>query len=93
MPMEDIKVLYSELDEFQKRPTSHTCSNVLEVPKSYDSFVELRHEFNAVLDSGVWVMDIIYQTGVLKLDSKGKTFLIHYPTYYSCWAGGGGGGE
>ncbi|KAK6196359.1 hypothetical protein SNE40_001597 [Patella caerulea] len=41
-----------------KRPIGHTCGAVLEVPKEYDNFPQFRHEFNNILNSNVWTMDL-----------------------------------
>ncbi|XP_038064500.1 uncharacterized protein LOC119735750 [Patiria miniata] len=54
-----INVIFTQLTGFERRPIGHTCGNVLEVPSTYESFVDLRHEFNEILQSGVWVMDVI----------------------------------
>ena len=45
--------------EFVRRPIAHTCGCTLELPDSYESYVTFRSEFNGVLKSGIWVMDII----------------------------------
>lgn len=45
--------------EFMRRPTSHTCGCVLEIPDSYTSYVDFKSEFNAVLQANVWSMDIV----------------------------------
>ncbi|XP_060907364.1 uncharacterized protein LOC132984496 [Labrus mixtus] len=54
-----ITVTFSQLQGFQRRPVAHTCGCFLELPVSYDSYPEFRHEMNKVLESSVWVMDII----------------------------------
>ncbi|KAB0795092.1 hypothetical protein PPYR_11931 [Photinus pyralis] len=54
-----INVDFIESDGFARVPIAHTCNKLLQLPKSYKSFVEFRSEFNALLISGVWVMDII----------------------------------
>ena len=55
-----IKVTFvSGQSEFCRAPVAHTCECVLELPDSYTSFIDFRNEFNAVLSSGVWVMDIV----------------------------------
>ena len=41
-----------------RRPIAHTCGRVLEIPKAYESFPIFRSEFNCILNSQVWVMDI-----------------------------------
>ncbi|CAL9699778.1 unnamed protein product [Knipowitschia caucasica] len=45
---------------FTRRPTSHTCGCLLEVPNNYASYPELAEEFTNVLDANMWVMDIIW---------------------------------
>ena len=54
-----ITVVFSSLEGFQRRPIDFTCGNVMELHVSYESFVDLRQEFNEILDSGVWVTDVI----------------------------------
>ena len=44
--------------DFTRRPIAHTCGAVLEIPHNYDTFLQLRTEFNSVLESNIWVMDI-----------------------------------
>ncbi|XP_041861569.1 uncharacterized protein LOC121652708 isoform X2 [Melanotaenia boesemani] len=44
---------------FTRRPTSHTCGCVLEVPNNYASYPELAEEFTNILDANMWVMDIV----------------------------------
>ena len=46
--------------EFRREPLGHTCGCVLELPDSYTSALELREELTNVLDSNIWVMDIIW---------------------------------
>lgn len=43
----------------QRRPVAHTCGCMLQLSKTYESFMELRSEVDNVLTSNVWVMDII----------------------------------
>jgi len=55
-----IQVRFTEPESmFTRRPTSHTCGCVLEVPNNYASYPELAEEFMNVLDANVWVMDIV----------------------------------
>ena len=46
------------LSSFARNPVAHTCGCVLEVPNTYSSLIEMTEEFNLVLESNVWVMDI-----------------------------------
>ena len=58
MPNEQIKITMVKRDGLARRPVAHTCGNVLELPISYTDYPEFRSEFNSVLDSAIWVMDI-----------------------------------
>ncbi|KAB0793314.1 hypothetical protein PPYR_12934 [Photinus pyralis] len=53
-----IKIIFSKSDGFSRRPIAHTCTNTLEVPDCYDNFMEFRSEFNCILTSNIWIMDI-----------------------------------
>ncbi|KAK5862890.1 hypothetical protein PBY51_018241 [Eleginops maclovinus] len=53
------EIAHKELVQKPRRPIGHTCAFVLEVSDSYDNFPDFRSEFNAVLDSNIWVMDIV----------------------------------
>jgi hypothetical protein len=55
----EIKVSFVNTSGLARRPIAHTCSCLLELSKSYESFPQFRSEFLAVLESNVWVMDII----------------------------------
>ena len=54
-----IIVEFVKLAGLQRRPIGHTCGCLLELPQSYENFMEFRNEFDNVLESNVWVMDII----------------------------------
>ncbi|KAL3973707.1 hypothetical protein ACER0C_024914 [Sarotherodon galilaeus] len=54
-----IYVEFQDMTEFTRRPVEHTCGNVLQLANSYENFPDFRSEFNAVLESNVWVMDIV----------------------------------
>jgi hypothetical protein len=56
--LKSITVRFSDLDGFGRRIIAHTCGCVLEVPMSYENYVEFRAEVMSVLKSDVWVMDI-----------------------------------
>lgn len=52
-----IQVRLIDQKGFGRRPVAHTCGQILDLPKTYDTFPEFRSEFNAVLESDIWVMD------------------------------------
>ncbi|XP_053734436.1 uncharacterized protein LOC128766904 [Synchiropus splendidus] len=54
-----ILVEFQEMTEFTRRPVGHTCGKVLHIAESYENFPDFRSEFNAVLESNVWMMDIV----------------------------------
>ncbi|XP_031333699.1 uncharacterized protein LOC116163743 isoform X2 [Photinus pyralis] len=54
-----IEVSFTTTNGFQRTPVAHTCTGLLELPCTYDSFVDFRSEFNSLLNSNIWVMDII----------------------------------
>jgi hypothetical protein len=56
---EKIYVRFVDLDGLARRPVAHTCGCVIEIPKKYDSFMDFRKELNNVLQSNIWVMDIV----------------------------------
>jgi len=45
-------------DDYSRSPVAHTCTNTLDLPMSYDRFIDLRSELNSILASNIWVMDI-----------------------------------
>ncbi|XP_052245976.1 uncharacterized protein LOC127854906 [Dreissena polymorpha] len=59
MVSKEIQVVFVNVSGLARRPIAHTCSCLLELSKSYESFPQFRSEFMGVLDSNVWVMDII----------------------------------
>lgn len=59
MLFEGIQVTFIELSGFGRRPIARTCNALLELPSTYQSFPELREEFNHVLSSDNWEIDII----------------------------------
>jgi len=56
---EAIHVELTYQTDFTRRPIGHTCGMVLELSDSYDNFPQFRAEFNCVLESNIWVMDIV----------------------------------
>ncbi|KAL3861531.1 hypothetical protein ACJMK2_007560 [Sinanodonta woodiana] len=60
LTVQKISVRLVRIDsEFIRRPIAHTCGCVLELSSNYESFVEFRREFNGILESKIWIMDII----------------------------------
>lgn len=54
-----ITVNFIETSDFQCCPQAHTCGCYLMLPLNYQNYPDLRSDFNAVLNSSVWVMDIV----------------------------------
>ncbi|XP_049329571.1 uncharacterized protein LOC103025983 isoform X1 [Astyanax mexicanus] len=54
-----ITVEFIETSDFQRRPQSHTCAKILKLPIGYQNYPDLRSDFNSILSSSVWVMDIV----------------------------------
>ena len=54
-----IEVAFTKLEGVGCRPIAHTCGPVLELPSTYANFVELREQFNNILDKDTWEMDIM----------------------------------
>ena len=44
-----ISVQFLTLDGLARRPIAHTCGSVLELPSTYNTFPEVREEFNNIL--------------------------------------------
>lgn len=55
----EIIIGFTQIQGFQRRPVAHTCGCVLELSVHYDSSPDFSSEMNKVLESNVWVMDII----------------------------------
>lgn len=56
---QSIQIEFNQLVGGLRRPTSHTCNNLLVLPVGYDSYGSFKLEFNNVLKSGYWSMDIV----------------------------------
>ncbi|XP_024118320.1 uncharacterized protein LOC112139717 [Oryzias melastigma] len=56
---DSIFVEFQEMTEFTRRPIGHTCGKILHIADSYENFPDFRSEFNSVLESNIWVMDIV----------------------------------
>lgn len=55
----EIQVEFTVQADFTRRPIGCTCGMVLELSDSYDNFPQFHAEFNCVLESNIWVMDIV----------------------------------
>ncbi|XP_041834214.1 uncharacterized protein LOC121635197 [Melanotaenia boesemani] len=54
-----INVEFAVQSSFTRRPVAHTCGMVLKLSDSYDHFPDFRSEFNSILESKIWIMDIL----------------------------------
>ena len=45
--------------DFVRNPVGHTCGGVLQLPSTYSSYMDFSKELLNVLNSGIWVMDIV----------------------------------
>ena len=59
MLFECIQVTFTDLSGLERRPIALTCNTILQLPSSYQSFPELREEFNHILMANNWEMDIV----------------------------------
>ena len=59
MLFEDIQMTFTDLSGLERRPIALTCNTLLQLPSSYQSFPELREEFNHILMANNWQMDIV----------------------------------
>ena len=51
---ENIEVTFTQMKGTLRRPNSHTCGPVLELPSTYSNFCELREEFLNILNGNDW---------------------------------------
>ncbi|ELU18471.1 hypothetical protein CAPTEDRAFT_205533 [Capitella teleta] len=58
VPAIDVK-LFEPTNDFSRMPVAHTCGCLLEVPSSYGSVAEFSEEMSGILNSNIWVMDVI----------------------------------
>ncbi len=56
-----LEVQFNMLDGIARRPIPHTCSSILELSTTYQSYLEFIKEFKLVLsdDTFTWIMDAI----------------------------------
>ena len=55
----EILVTFTQLESIARRPIAHTCNYILEISSTYQSFPELREEFNGILAVDNWEIDIV----------------------------------
>lgn len=55
----EISIEFNKMSGFGRRPTARTCGCVLSIPVTYDSYTEMREEFNNILSSNVWEMGYV----------------------------------
>ncbi|KAL3886532.1 hypothetical protein ACJMK2_026517 [Sinanodonta woodiana] len=56
---EKITVEFTRLYGFERRPVAHTCGNILQMSSTYETFSDMREEFENVLSSNVWEMSFV----------------------------------
>lgn len=54
-----LEVTFTKFECAACRPIAHTCGPLLELPSTYCNFVELREQFNNILEKDIWEMDIV----------------------------------
>ena len=58
--VDEIRIVFNGLTGIARRPIAHTCSCTLELPVSYNTYLEFSQEFSAILNSELsWIMDAI----------------------------------
>lgn len=57
--VDKVRVDFNSDEGMTRRPIAHTCGPSLQLSSTYESYAELREEFNAVLSSGFWDIDIL----------------------------------
>lgn len=59
LSVDKLEVVFTALDGVGRRPVAHTCGPVLELPRTYMVFPELRLEFDQILSNDLFfAMDI-----------------------------------
>lgn len=59
LPINTIRVTFTETLGFSRAPIAHTCSCILQLSITYENFLTFREEINSVLSSNIWIMDIV----------------------------------
>ena len=54
-----LEVTFTKFEGAACRPIALTCGPLLELPSTYSNFVELREQFNNILEKDMWEMDIM----------------------------------
>ena len=53
-----IEVTFIKLVGLGRRPIAHTCAPAIELSSTYLSYIELRHEFESILSSGDYCIEM-----------------------------------
>lgn len=59
LPIQRIKIEFTNLEGFGRIPVAHTCAGLLQIPSSYENFMIFRSELNNLFSSDIWIMDIV----------------------------------
>ncbi|CAH1155552.1 unnamed protein product [Phaedon cochleariae] len=59
LPIMSIKVAFVETTGINRLPIAHTCSGLLQLSSTYENFIILRSELNSILNSNIWIMDLV----------------------------------
>ncbi|KAK5648008.1 hypothetical protein RI129_002900 [Pyrocoelia pectoralis] len=54
-----ITITFNTTEGFRRCPVGHTCACTLELSTTYQTYTEFKCEFNKLLNSSIWVMDLI----------------------------------
>ncbi|XP_041440422.1 uncharacterized protein LOC121400700 [Xenopus laevis] len=54
-----ININFETMTTFTRRPVGRTCASILQLADDYTNFPDFRAEFNAVLESNIWVMEFV----------------------------------
>lgn len=54
-----IEIIFTNTVGVRRVPIAHTCTGTLELPSTYENYLSFRSEINSLLQSNIWVMDIV----------------------------------
>lgn len=56
----DMKIIvqFSDCNNFASAPQFHTCTGILTLPSTYNSFIDFEYEMNNILSSDTCVMNL-----------------------------------
>ena len=72
----EVTVEFFESSGFTRSPIAHTCGRVSKVPSTYENCPSIRCEFNNLLSSKIWVMDIVWGWGQAQKTFKPDTLWL-----------------